>query len=100
MADIAAEIDGLQRLTTSELVERFGELHGYPCRTRHRAYLKRKIAWRIQAKAEGDLRERARRRAAELASACSRLIGPGPGNASSADRLFPRIASGRCASTC
>jgi hypothetical protein len=29
--------------------------------------LMRKIAWRIQANAEGDLSERARRRAAELA---------------------------------
>src|SRR5690606_20605473 len=38
------------------------------CRTRHRAYLIRKNAWRIQANAEGDLSERARRRAAELAN--------------------------------
>ena len=36
--------------------------------TRHRAYLIRKIAWRIQANAEGDLSERARARAAELAN--------------------------------
>lgn len=61
------QIDALQRMTTSELVERFAELHGYPCRTRHRAYLLRKIAWRLQANAEGDLSERARRRAEELA---------------------------------
>ena len=39
-----------------------------PIRTRNRAYLTRKIAWRLQAKAEGDLSERARRRAAELAN--------------------------------
>jgi len=52
---IADQIDALQRMTTSELVERFAELHGYPCRTRHRAYLIRKIAWRIQANAEGVL---------------------------------------------
>lgn len=36
---IADQIDALQRMTTSELVERYAELHGYPCRTRHRAYL-------------------------------------------------------------
>lgn len=64
---IADQIDALQRMTTSELVEHFTEVHGYPCRTRHRAYLIRKIAWQIQANAEGDLSERARRRAAELA---------------------------------
>lgn len=61
------QIDALQRMTTSELAERFAELHGYACRTRHRAYLVRKIAWRLQANAEGDLTERAQRRADELA---------------------------------
>lgn len=57
----------LAAMTTGELLERFAELHGYRSRTRHRAYLIRKIAWRMQANAEGDLSERARRRAAELA---------------------------------
>jgi len=64
---IASEIDALQRMTTNELLERYAELHGQPSRTRHRTYLIRKIAWRIQANAEGDLSERARKRAAELA---------------------------------
>ena len=64
---IEQQIDELQRMTTGELVARFGELHGYPCRSRHRAYLIRKLAWRLQANAEGDLSERARRRAEELA---------------------------------
>jgi len=66
-ADIEAEIDALHHMTTGELAQRYADLHGQPCRTRHRAYLIRKIAWRIQANAEGDLSERARRRAAELA---------------------------------
>lgn len=66
--DIATEIDDLQTMTTGELADRYEELHGQPCRTRHRAYLIRKIAWRIQANAEGDLSERARKRAAELAN--------------------------------
>ncbi len=67
MTDIAAEIAALDRMTTGDMAERYAELHGQPCRTRHRAYLIRKIAWRIQANAEGDLSERARKRAAELA---------------------------------
>jgi len=66
-ADIKAEIDALHDMTTGELAECYSKLHGQPCRTRHRAYLIRKIAWRIQANAEGDLSERARKRAAELA---------------------------------
>jgi len=52
--DIAKEIDALQQMTTSELADRYEELHGQPVRTRHRAYLIRKVAWRIQANAEGD----------------------------------------------
>ena len=60
--DIAKEIDALQQMTTSELAERYQQLHGQSVRTRHRAYLIRKVAWRIQANAEGDLSERARRR--------------------------------------
>jgi hypothetical protein len=67
MNDIASEITALDQVSTGDLAERCAELHGQPCRTRHRAYLIRKIAWRIQANAEGDLSERARRRAAELA---------------------------------
>jgi hypothetical protein len=58
----------LEELSTSALVERYAELFGEQTRTRHRAYLIRKIAWRMQANAEGDLSERARRRAEELAN--------------------------------
>ena len=65
--DVAAEIESLHHMTTSDLTERYEELHGQPVRTRHKSYLIRKIAWRIQANAEGDLTERARKRAAELA---------------------------------
>jgi Protein of unknown function (DUF2924) len=67
VTDIAAQIEALQGMTTGELAEKYESLHGQPCRTRHKAYLIRKIAWRIQANAEGGLSERARRRAAELA---------------------------------
>jgi len=67
MQDVATELAALDQMTTGDLAERYKELHGQPCRTRHRAYLIRKIAWRIQANAEGDLSERARNRAAELA---------------------------------
>jgi len=67
MNEIEAEIAALDRMSTGGLAERYAELHGQPCRTRHKAYLIRKVAWRIQANAEGDLSERARKRAAELA---------------------------------
>ena len=66
--DIDREIAALQEMSTGQLCERYAELFGEPVRTRHRAYLIRKIAWRLQANAEGDLSERARRRAEELAN--------------------------------
>jgi Protein of unknown function (DUF2924) len=66
--NVAKELADLDRLTTSQLVQRYSELYGQPVRSRHRAYLIRKVAWRIQALAEGDLSERARRRAEELAN--------------------------------
>ena len=68
MIDASDEIAALGRLGTSELCERYTELFGHPVRTRHKQYLVRKIAWRLQALAEGDLSERARKRAAELAN--------------------------------
>ncbi len=68
MNNVATQIAALDGMATCELAERYEQLHGQPCRTRHRAYLVRKIAWRIQANAEGDLSERARRRAADLAN--------------------------------
>ena len=44
--DIAEQIDDLQTMTTGELAERYEELHGQPCRTRHKAYLMRKNRYR------------------------------------------------------
>src|SRR3954467_3750461 len=77
MTSVDEELAALGRMTTGELCDRYQELFGQPVRTRHKAYLVRKIAWRVQALAEGDLSERARRRAAELADdADVRLMPP------------------------
>ncbi len=46
-------------MNTCELAERYAEMTGQPVRARHRAYLIRKIAWRLQADAVGNLSERA-----------------------------------------
>lgn len=66
--DIDRELAALGGMSTRQLCERYAELFGEPVRTRHKTYLIRKIAWRLQAIAEGDLSERARRRAEELAN--------------------------------
>jgi len=65
---IATAIDDLHYMSTNELAEMYHDLHGQPVRTRHRQYLIRKLAWRIQANAMGDLSDRARKRAVELAN--------------------------------
>jgi hypothetical protein len=66
--DIETEVAALRKATTGQVCERFAQLFGEKPRTRHKAYLIRRIAWRLQAIAEGDLSERARRRAEELAN--------------------------------
>jgi hypothetical protein len=83
--DIDQELAALPRMTTNELCERYQQLFRQPVRTRHKQYLVRKIAWRIQSLAEGDLSERARRRAAGLANdADVRLMPPKPRPAATA----------------
>jgi len=67
MLDIDTEVAALQQMTTGEVRGRYAEVFHEEPRSRHKAYLIRKIAWRMQANAEGDLSERARRRAEELA---------------------------------
>src|SRR5437867_7275596 len=58
----------LQRLTMHELRVRYTALFGETTSAKNRIWLLRRVAWRLQALAEGDLSERARQRAAELAS--------------------------------
>jgi hypothetical protein len=53
-------------MSVNKLAKRFEELIGEECRSRHKRYLIRRIAWRMQANAEGGLSERARQRAEEL----------------------------------
>jgi hypothetical protein len=66
-AATASEIAKLETLTVSKLVEKFESLFGEKCRSRNKRYLIRRIAWRLQANAEGGLSARAMKRAAELA---------------------------------
>jgi DUF2924 family protein len=64
---VAMEIEGLRKLKTKGLQARYRELFGEETRSGNQAHLLRRIAWRLQAKAEGELSARARKRAAELA---------------------------------
>jgi hypothetical protein len=74
--NIAKEVATLRRLTTGQLRQRYAEAFGDSTNASNRAWLVRRIAWRLQAKAEGDLSERARRRAAELANDADLRMNP------------------------
>ena len=62
------DIAALQRMTTSDLRRRYAEVFGDRPPTWNRVWMLKRLAWRLQALAEGGLSERARRRAEELAN--------------------------------
>lgn len=70
------ELAALEQMTVGQLQERYVEIFGEPVRSRHRQYLIRRIAWRLQANAEGGLSERALRRAEELANVADVRVTP------------------------
>jgi len=76
--NIEKEVAALRRMTVGQLRDRYAEVHGEPTRSYHKQFLIRRIAWRLQALEEGDLSERARRRAAELANDADLRLRPPP----------------------
>jgi hypothetical protein len=64
---VAREIERLGKLKAKGLQARYRELFGEETRSGNQEHLLRRIAWRLQAKAEGELSARARKRAGELA---------------------------------
>lgn len=62
------QIEELSRMTVGQLRQKYLEVFGEESRSNHKQFLFRRIAWRIQALAEGGLSERARRRALEIAN--------------------------------
>jgi hypothetical protein len=71
------EVEQLRRASLADLRRKFREVFGEDTTSRHREHLFRRIAWRLQALAEGDLSERARTRARQIAQdADLRMIAP------------------------
>jgi hypothetical protein len=94
--NVPAELSALERLTVAELRRRFAELFGEATRASNRVWLVRRLAWRLQALAEGDLSARARQRAAELAcDADLRLLPPRSATPSPLPLSLPRRADAR-----
>ena len=61
------EVDQLRKLKTAALRAKYREVFGADSRSSNKQFLLRQIAWRLQARCEGDLSERAKRRAGEMA---------------------------------
>lgn len=64
---IQQEIETLRQATAGALKRRYRELFGEDSPSSNRTHLFRRVAWRLQTRALGELSERARQRAAELA---------------------------------
>ena len=63
---IEEQIAELGRMTVTQVRQKYTEVFGEETRSNNKQFLYRRIAWRIQALAEGGLSERARRRALEI----------------------------------
>jgi hypothetical protein len=74
--NVAKEMAVLKAMTVGELRAKYAQVFGEETRAGHKTWLVRRIVWRLQALAEGDLSERARRRAAELAQDADLRLSP------------------------
>src|SRR6266478_3907461 len=75
--NVAKEVAALESMTVAELRDKYAQVFGEETRVGNKAWLNKRVIWRLQTLAEGDLSERARRRAAELAQdADLRLFAP------------------------
>jgi hypothetical protein len=64
---IIRSIEELANSKIPALRKRYRELFGEESKSSNKQFLFRRIAWRLQANAQGDLSERARRRIADIA---------------------------------
>ena len=65
--DVSGEIEKLRQMKVGALRAKYHEVFWGKFRSSNKQFLFRCIAWRLQARVEGDLSERARRRALEIA---------------------------------
>ena len=74
---VQRQVDELTDMTIGELRDKYADVFGEPTRSRHKVFLRKRITWGLQARDEGGLSERARRRAEELARDTDlRLLAP------------------------
>lgn len=96
--DVGREVAALRRMTAKELQQRYAEVFGEMTNGHNRDWLVKRIAWRLQAQAEGGLSERAQARAAALANDADLRLNP-PATPTVAERTvieaLPRASDDR-----
>ena len=71
--DLQLELARIGRLSAARLVERYEELFGQAPRSKHRAFLARRVAWKLQEREWGGLSQLASERLALLAESLDPL---------------------------
>lgn len=66
MSTIAQQITALQDMTVAQLAEKYQALYGKPPRVKNKAFLQRRLAWKIQEQAFGGLSDKAKVKLDEL----------------------------------
>jgi Protein of unknown function (DUF2924) len=91
--NIAKEVAAMKRMTMKELRARYAEAFGETTNANNRVWLMKRVAWRLQAQAEGDLSERAKQRAAELANDADLRLSPpkAPTNPPAPERTMTEV---------
>jgi hypothetical protein len=74
--NLTDELAALATLSLAQLRCRYAELFGEACQATNKTWLIRRLAWRLQALALGDLSQRARDRAAQLANDADLRLSP------------------------
>lgn len=65
--NVGKEIADLRSMNVRQLRDKYRDVFGETAQTGNKGFLFKRIIWRVQSLAEGDLSERARKRAAEIA---------------------------------
>jgi len=92
--NVAKELTALEAMMVTQLRAKYAQVFGEETRVGNKAWLVKRIIWRLQALAEGDLSERARRRAAELAQDADLRLSP-PRQKSPASALIQKNEKAR-----
>lgn len=90
---IGRQIAELQRLGVKQLRQRYEECFGETTGAANKAWLLKRIVWRMQALAEGGLSERALARAKELANEADLRLSPPREARPAATRAAPPLPS-------